>query len=90
MIGRDHLSATIHTLVLAYSGAVLPLLLVMQLGHVSGLDAVNGQSLAVPIVATVVGCLALIAAVPVTTGLAALLLSRIPADALPEHAHHHH
>jgi uncharacterized membrane protein len=90
VIGRDHLSATIHTLVLAYSGAVLPLLLVMQLGHVSGLDAVNGQSLAVPIVATVVGCLALIAAVPVTTGLAALLLSRIPADALPEHAHHHH
>ena len=90
VIGRDHLSATIHTLVLAYSGAVLPLLLVTQLGHVSGLDAVNGQSLAVPIVATIVGCLALIAAVPVTTGLAALLLSRIPADALPAHAHHHH
>jgi uncharacterized membrane protein len=91
IIGRDHLSATIHTLVLAYSGAVLPLLLVTQMGHVNGLDAVNGQSLAVPIVATIVGCLALIAAVPITTGLAAMLLSRIPADALPEaHGHHHH
>jgi uncharacterized membrane protein len=90
VIGRDHLSATIHTLVLAYSGAVLPLLLVTQMGQVSGLDAINGQSLAVPIVATIVGCLALIAAVPVTTGLAALLLSRIPADALPDaHGHHH-
>jgi uncharacterized membrane protein len=91
VIGRDHLSATIHTLVLAYSGAVLPLLLVTQMGQVSGLDAINGQSLAVPIVATIVGCLALIAAVPVTTGLAAMLLSRIPADALPAaHGHHHH
>jgi uncharacterized membrane protein len=91
VIGRDHLSATIHTLVLAYSGAVLPLLLVTQMGQVNGLDAINGQSLAVPIVATIVGCLALIAAVPVTTGLAATLLSRIPADALPDaHGHHHH
>lgn len=90
VIGRDHLSATIHTLVLAYSGAVLPLLLVSQMGQVNGLDALNGQSLAVPIVATIVGCLALIAAVPITTGLAAMLLSRIPAAALPEHGHHHH
>jgi uncharacterized membrane protein len=91
IIGRDHLSATIHTLVLAYSGAVLPLLLVTRMGQVNGLDAINGQSLAVPIVATIVGCLALIAAVPITTGLAAVLLSRIPADALPDaHGHHHH
>jgi uncharacterized membrane protein len=30
IIGRDHLSATIHTLVLAYAGATLPLLLVMR------------------------------------------------------------
>jgi uncharacterized membrane protein len=91
IIGRDHLSATIHTLVLAYSGAVLPLLLVAQMGQANAVDAVNGQSLAVPIVATIVGCLALIAAVPITTGLAALLLSRIPASALPDpHGHHHH
>jgi uncharacterized membrane protein len=65
--------------------------LMRQLGQVSGLDAINSQSLAVPIVATIVGCLALIAAVPVTTRLAALLLSRIPADALPAaYGHHHH
>ncbi len=29
-VGRDHLSATIHTLVLAYAGATLPLLLVLH------------------------------------------------------------
>lgn len=39
--------------------------------------------------ATIVGCLALIAAIPVTTGLASLLLSRLPVEALPE-GHHHH
>ena len=70
--------------------AVLPLLLVTQMGRMNGLDAINGQSLAVPIVATIVGCLALIAAVPITTGLAAMLLSRIPASALPDsHGHQH-
>jgi uncharacterized membrane protein len=90
VIGRDHLSATIHTLVLAYAGAVLPLLLVLKLGNVAGIDAINGQSIAEPIVATIVGCLALIAAIPVTTGLASLLLSRLPIAALPEGHHHHH
>jgi uncharacterized membrane protein len=89
-IGRDHLSATIHTLVLAYTGGVLPLLLTLRLGNVAGLDAVNGQSIAEPIVATIVGCLALIAAIPVTTGLASILLSRLPVDVLPEGHHHHH
>ena len=90
VVGRDHLSATIHTLVLAYAGGVLPLLLILSMGNVDGLDAINGQSIAVPIVATIVGCLALIAAIPVTTGLASMLLSRLPAEALPEGHHHHH
>jgi uncharacterized membrane protein len=90
-IGRDHLSATIHTLVLAYAGATLPLLLMLRTGHVTLTDGINGQSLAVPIVATLVGCLALMVAVPVCTGLAATLLVRLPLDALPDgHGHHHH
>jgi uncharacterized membrane protein len=90
IIGRDHLSATIHTLVLAYAGGVFPLLLTLRLGNVDGVDAINGQSIAEPIVATIVGCLALIAAIPVTTGLASLLLSRVPVEALPDSGHHHH
>jgi uncharacterized membrane protein len=88
-IGRDHLSATIHTLVLAYAGATLPLLLVLQTGGVASADAINGQSIATPIVATIVGCLALIAAVPITTGLASMVLARLPLDVVPA-AHHHH
>jgi len=89
-VGRDHLSATIHTLVLAYVGATLPLLLAMRTSGVAFGDAINTQDLAEPIVATVIGCAALIAAVPLTTGLAALLVARIPVDAVPEgHGHHH-
>jgi uncharacterized membrane protein len=90
-IGRDHLSATIHTLVLAYAGATLPLLLLLRAGQSTTTDLVNGQSLAVPIVATLVGCLALMAAVPVSTGLSSILLARLPIEALPDdHQHHHH
>jgi uncharacterized membrane protein len=88
VIGRDHLSATIHTLVLAYAGATLPLLLVLRSSGTPTGDALNGQSVAEPLVATGVGCLALIAAVPLTTALAAWLIARVPADAVPEaHAH---
>jgi uncharacterized membrane protein len=88
-VGRDHLAATIHTLVLAYVGAALPLLLVLQSAQAGFFDAVNTQDVAEPLVATLVGSIGLIAAVPLTTGLAALLVARVPADALP-HEHHAH
>lgn len=88
-VGRDHLSATIHTLVLAYVGATLPLLLILQSANVDVGDALNTTDLAEPVVATLIGCIGLVAAVPVTTGLAALLVSRVPATTLPEHGHAH-
>jgi uncharacterized membrane protein len=53
-------------------------------------DALNTQAIAEPAIATAVGCIALIAAVPLTTGLAAALIARIPATDLPDvHAHPH-
>jgi uncharacterized membrane protein len=89
-VGRDHLSATIHTLVLAYTGAALPLLLVMRQSQLNVGDALNAQTIAEPIAATIVGCLALIAAVPLTTSLAASLVVRIPPGTLPEGGGHGH
>jgi uncharacterized membrane protein len=89
VVGRDHLSATIHTLVLAYAGAVLPLLLVLSMANVATSDVLNSQSIAEPIVATIVGCLGLIGAVPITTALSAWLVARLPLDAVPAHAHAH-
>jgi uncharacterized membrane protein len=61
-VGRDHLVATTHTLVLAYVGATLPLLLVLQSSGVSTIDAFNAQDVAEPIVATLVGAMALCSA----------------------------
>jgi uncharacterized membrane protein len=89
-VGRDHVSATIHTLVLAYAGTSLPLLLVMRSSGLAFGDALNAQDISEPIVATCVGCIGLIAAVPLTTGLASMLVSHLPAHAVPDgHGHHH-
>jgi uncharacterized membrane protein len=88
-VGRDHLSATIHTLVLAYVGGALPLLLVLRSSGVGLADGLNTQDVAEPIVATVVGCLGLVLAVPVTTALASLLIARVPADLVPDEHHVH-
>lgn len=89
VVGRDHLSATIHTLVLAYAGGTLPLLLVLRSVEVRTVDGLNYQDIAEPIAATVVGCLALIAAVPLTTFLASRLVTHLPIEVVPEHAHAH-
>jgi uncharacterized membrane protein len=90
-VGRDHLSATIHTLVLAYVGGALPLLLVLRSSGVGLADALNTQDVAEPIVASVVGCLGLVLAVPLTTALASTLIARVPAELVPDshrtHAH---
>jgi uncharacterized membrane protein len=90
-VGRDHLSATIHTLVLAYAGGALPLLLVLRSSGVGLDDSLNTQDVAEPIVAGLIGCLGLVAAVPLTTLLASVLIARVPAELVPSdhHAHAH-
>ncbi len=72
-VGRDHVSATVNTLVLAYVGASLPILLIFSSAELGFADAANLEVVAKEIVATLVGSIGLIAAVPVTTALAALL-----------------
>jgi uncharacterized membrane protein len=89
-VGHDHIAATVNTLVLAYAGASLPILLVFNLGGTSFTDAVNTEAVAEQIVATLVGSIGLIAAVPVTTALAALLaVSLEPERVGAEHGHAH-
>jgi uncharacterized membrane protein len=89
-VGRDHLVATTHTLVLAYVGATLPLLLVLRTTGVALPDALSTQDVAEPVIATLVGAMALLISVPLTTALAAALVHRAPADALPAGGDHHH
>jgi uncharacterized membrane protein len=90
-VGHDHIAATVNTLVLAYAGASLPVLLIFSLGGTSFSDALNTEAVAAQIVATLVGSIGLIAAVPVTTALAALLATNLAAHDLgvgqPAHSH---
>ena len=70
-IGQDHVAATVNTLVLAYAGASLPMLLMFSLGRGDYGYLVNFSFVAEEIVRTLVGSLGLIAAVPITTVIAA-------------------
>jgi uncharacterized membrane protein len=90
-VGRDHVGATVNTLVLAYAGASLPVLLLFATQTTALSEIIQREVVAGPIVATFVGSIGLMAAVPVTTALAAALASRLPAAELPgdEHVHHH-
>ena len=74
-------------------GAALPILLLFSAADLGIADATNLEVVAKEIVATLVGSIGLICAVPMTTGLAALLAvredpDRLEVDALA-HAHSH-
>ncbi|MEU1865189.1 YibE/F family protein [Streptomyces gardneri] len=74
-IGRDHIASVVNTLVLAYAGAALPLLLLFSIAQSSMGTVANSELVAEEIVRTLVGSIGLVAAVPVTTVLAALVVS---------------
>ena len=72
-VGREHIAATVNTLLLAYAGAGLPLLLLFAASDQSLAMAANSELIAVEIVRTLCGSMGLVAAVPVTTVLAAMV-----------------
>ncbi|MGH2750829.1 MAG: YibE/F family protein [Actinomycetota bacterium] len=75
-IGRDHIASTVNTLVLAYAGASLPLLILFSLADVPLTQTLTSEVVAQEVVRTLVGSIGLVASVPITTGLAALVVSR--------------
>lgn len=75
-IGQDHVAATVNTLVLAYAGASLAMLLLFSLARGNYAYLVNFSFIAEEIVRTLVGSLGLIAAVPLTTVIAILFAFR--------------
>ena len=74
-VGRDHVASTVNTLLLAYAGASMPLLLFFVLAGQSIGTVLNGEIVAVEVVRTLVGSIGLVAAVPITTWLAAVFAS---------------
>jgi len=89
-VGRDHVSATVNTLVLAYVGASLPLLLIFSSSELGLVETANLEVIAKEIVATLVGSIGLMVAVPITTALAAVLAVRLPAKRLADANVHVH
>ena len=76
-IGRDHIASTVNTLFLAYSGASLPLLLILSTQAESLASTMSQELVATEIVRTLVGGIGITTAVPVTTALAALFAHRL-------------
>ena len=89
-VGHDHIAATVNTLVFAYAGASLPVLLIFSIGGTTFTDAINSEAVAEEVVATLVGSIGLIASMPITTALAALLALRLGGRALAAEADHAH
>jgi uncharacterized membrane protein len=69
-IGRDHIASTVNTLVLAYTAAALPTLLLLTQSGLPMAEVLTTETLAVEIVQTLVGSIGLVASVPLTTALA--------------------
>ncbi len=77
-IGKDHAAATVNTLVLAYAGASLPMLLLFSISNQDPAMLINISFIAEEIVRTLVGSIGLFISIPITTALAALLATRHP------------
>ncbi|WP_436788804.1 YibE/F family protein [Yinghuangia sp. YIM S10712] len=84
-IGRDHIASTVNTLVLAYAGAALPLLLLFSASQQPFGSVVTTEIVAEEVVRTLVGSIGLVASVPVTTALAAAVAARERTPKAGEH-----
>lgn len=66
-IGRSHVAATVNTLVLAYVGASLPLLVLFGVGGLSPLPTLSTEIVAVEVMRAMAGSIGIVAAMPLTT-----------------------
>lgn len=76
-VGRDHIVSTVNTLLLAYAGASLPLLILFTLSEQALGVVASSEVVAVEIARTLVGSIGLVAAVPVTTWLGSRMVPRV-------------
>lgn len=75
-VGQDHISSMVNTLILVYTGAALPLLLLFVNSGRPFLEIINYEIIADEVVRTLVGSIGLILAVPITTFIAVLSLEK--------------
>lgn len=82
-VGRDHIASTVNTLVLAYVGASIPLIVLFSTSGQPFTEVLNAEVVAEEVVKTLVGSIGLISAVPFTTALATAVALRRPRRELP-------
>ncbi|MAF45757.1 MAG: hypothetical protein CL407_07545 [Acidimicrobiaceae bacterium] len=73
-VGREHIASTVNTLLLAYAGSSIPLLLLFAVSDQSLGAVANSELIGLEVVRTLCGSIGLVAALPLTTSLAALLV----------------
>lgn len=89
-VGREHVSALVNTLVLAYTGASLPLLLLFSNSEYPWRLIISQELFSTEIVRTLVGSIGLVLTVPITTFLAVYFLKDYKGkSALSHHSHTH-
>ena len=82
-IGRDHIASTIYTIVFAYAGSALAVLLLLYFSNEPALQLINAEMFSSEIVRTLGSAIGLVLSVPITTGIAALTVAGPKADAKP-------
>ncbi|EGD56387.1 YibE/F family protein [Gordonia neofelifaecis] len=73
-VGRDHIASTVYTLVFAYAGSALPLLLLFSVAAQPVSSLITGEEVAIELARAFVGGIALAGSVPLTTAIAAALV----------------
>ena len=74
-VGRSHIAATVNTLFMAYVGAGLPLIVFLIVSQQPTALVTNQEVIATEVARTLVGSLGIVAAVPLTTFIGAVLAS---------------
>ncbi len=90
-IGREHIGALVNTLAIAYVGASLPLILLIQSATTGVLFILNSEVFATEIVRILIGSIGLVLAVPITTLIASYMLygKVFRSEDLSPHGHKH-
>lgn len=87
-VGRSHIASVINTIILAYAGSSLPLMILIVAGSQSFGDVVTDQIIAQEIVRSAVATIGLVAAVPLTTALGAATARREREPTVPDPTDH--
>lgn len=75
-VGKDHIASMVNTLVLAYTGSALPLVMLFIASKASFEEIVNVELVSEEIIRTLIGSIGLILAVPITSLLACILIAK--------------